>query len=410
MPTVAFRTLGCKQNQFDTQALRRHLEDCGLRLESRYEEADWIILNTCAVTERALAKARGEARRMRRLNPQARIFALGCGVRYAAQTFIAEGCVISGNQALAALGLIDLGLELTTPHGFIPKNKTRALLRIQTGCTETCAYCIVPSLRGSSRSVPLKDCLQTAVDLTAQGAPEIILTGTNIALWGRDLPEQPRLQDLLSALTNQSGIARVRLSSLEPHLIEPGFLEWCLAQSGVCRHFHFAFQSGSPRILNAMKRREPAPQLIDYLRELTRQDPSVCLGADIMAGLPGETERDFLDSTEWIKSIPLSYLHVFPFSERIGTPAAAQNDLVPVRVRLERAAGLRRLNNDLKKRFIQSNHNHVGDVIILKNIKPFQGLTSNYLRITFSNNFTTEASRFAIPMTDDNISSIQIQK
>lgn len=410
MPTVAFRTLGCKQNQFDTQALRRHLQDRGLRLVSRLEEADWIILNTCAVTERALAKARGDVHRLRRLNPGAKIFALGCGARYAPQAFAAEGCVIAADPALSGWGLFDPGLDLAPPHGFIPAGKTRGLLRIQTGCDQTCAYCIVPSLRGSSRSVPLDDCRQAMSEVIGLGAPEVVLTGTNIALWGRDLPGWPVLKDLLTTLAAQAGEVRLRLSSLEPHLVSPELLAWCLDQPNLCRHFHFSFQSGSPRVLDLMQRHAPAEGLVDYVRGLARSDPGVCLGADLIAGYPGETEDDFQESLDWVRSIPLNYLHVFPFSERIGTGAADHTDSIPLNERLRRAALLRRLSADLKAHFIQSNRSSVQDVIMMKTPGQNQGLTSNYLRITFGAAFKAAGSRFPVSLADESVASIQMQK
>jgi threonylcarbamoyladenosine tRNA methylthiotransferase MtaB len=417
MPTVAFRTLGCKQNQFDSQALRRYLKDRGLRLTGRPEEADWIIITTCAVTERALAKARGDVHRLRRLNPQAKIIVLGCAARYAPEAFAAEGCITAGDPALAELRLFDIGVELSPPHGFIPEGKTRGLLRVQSGCDQTCAYCIVPSLRGPSRSVPLEDLLETLDGLIAENAPEIVLTGTNIALWGRDLPGSPGLADLMAALANRAGKVRLRLSSLEPHLVEPDFLAWCLDQSNVCRHFHFAFQTGSRRVLGLMQRSEPSGGLIEYLRDLTRRDPSVCLGADVIAGFPGETESDFQESLEWIQSIPLSYLHVFPYSERVGTKAASLDGNVSIRERLRRSALLRRLSAELKERFIRSNRDVIQDVIFIGtgNASKIEGLSSNYLRIIFHKTvypkpIDKKDRRFVLSLRDGCILSIHIQR
>jgi threonylcarbamoyladenosine tRNA methylthiotransferase MtaB len=417
MPTVAFLTLGCKQNQFDTQALNHHLckdtlsqQDGGVRLARRTEEADWIVLNTCAVTQRALAKARGEIHKLQRLNPRAKIIAVGCGVRYTPEVFTAEGCLTAEDPSFKTLGLFDPGLDLAPPHGFIPRGKTRGFLRVQTGCDQSCAYCIVPSLRGLSRSVSLDDCLLTLQTLVAEGAPEVVLTGTNIALWGRDLPGKPDLQELMAAMVRRVSPARLRLSSLEPHLITPDFIGWCLDQPNICRHLHFAFQSGSARVLVLMQRREPAIGLVAHLREMARRHPDFCLGTDLITGFPGETEEDFEKTVNWIRSVPFSYLHVFPYSERVGTPAMNHTHSLPTRERLHRAAILRQLSGELKDAFIQHCRDSIQDVVLIKNTVNKEVLASNYLRITFQSKFTAPASRFNVNLSDHAVASIHMQK
>ncbi|RJP74236.1 MAG: radical SAM protein [Candidatus Zixiibacteriota bacterium] len=401
--TVAFRTLGCKQNQFDTEALRQRLRQAGCLPVEDLRQAGWIILNTCAVTGKALAKARGEIGRLRRLNPGARIVALGCGTRYQPQHFTGADYLGSLPPELISTVEARPGFGLEAPHGVIPAGKSRGYLRIQTGCDQACAYCVVPSLRGPSRSLPPTDCRAALRELQDRGAGEVILTGTNIALWGKDREGRPTLQYLLEYLLSEPGSARLRLSSLEPHLVTPEFLRWCLQQPRICPHFHFAFQTGSPAVLKRMRRGAPHPDLGPFLRELRAGRPDVCLGSDVIAGFPGESAEEFTQTLEWIRSIPLSYLHVFPYSARPGTAAADLPDRVPQAPRLERAARLRALNAELKDAFTRRNLGTEQEIITLEPAEgaaSARGLTANYLRLEFDRAFTPRAGRFRAPLTE----------
>jgi len=411
MPGFLVRTFGCKQNQFDSELLRRRIQDCGSFLAPSPELADYIVLNTCAVTQKAISKARGEIGRLRRLNPRARISVLGCGARYQREAFAGADDIaelpLPGAEAVPC----EPERELRGPHGIIPTGRTRGFLRIQSGCDEACAYCIVPHLRGSSRSVPMAECLSAQAELLSQGALEIVLTGTNIAFWGRDLPGQPGLLDLLKSLVPQIGLARLRLSSLEALLLTPGFLEWCLQQPGICRHFHIALQSASLRVLERMNRAALPGPLADYLKAIAKDQPDVCLGADVIAGLPGETESDFKQTRDWILEVPLSYIHVFPYSERRGTLAARISSAVPPRERRRRAHEFRQLSIQLKKEFIFRNRHHLAEVISLgcRQDGRSLGLTANYLHLAFIRESQPEAGCFPLPLSDKRVVSIQLQ-
>ncbi len=395
--TFALKTLGCKQNQFDTESLRRRLLAAGLRQVSSAEGADWFILNTCAVTEKALAKARGEINHVRRLQPRAKIVSLGCGARYQPRNLEAQERPIGDPFAGLISPSLQVGLDLCPPHGLIPVRRSRGLLRIQSGCNQACTFCIVPQVRGPSQSVPLEGCLQALKELLQQDAPEIVLTGTNVASWGQDIPGSPTLWDLLKMLVPTLGSCRLRLSSLEPHLISPEFLEWCLAQPQICRHFHFAFQSGSARLLQAMRREHLSGEFQKYIRELSSRQPDLCLGADIIVGFPGESDREFAETCRWVNDMQLSYLHVFPFSERIGTKAAALPGQVNDGDRQKRAAYLREMGQALKGTFIKRNEGISQEVIKIRSINSaeFEGLTSNYLRVTIRGDFNTQPAHFS---------------
>jgi len=411
MPGFLVRTFGCKQNQFDSELLRRRIMDRGSIPAPSPELADYIVLNTCAVTQKAISKARGEIGRLRRLNPRARISVLGCGVRYHPEAFagaddIAE-LFLPGAEAMPC----EPEREFQRPHGIIPTGRTRGFLRIQSGCDEACAYCIVPRLRGPSQSVPIAECLAAQAELLSQGALEIVLTGTNIALWGRDLPGRPGLLDLLKSLVAQIGPARLRLSSLEAPLLTPEFLDWCLQQPRICRHFHIALQSASPPVLERMNRGALSSSLADYLKAIAKDHPDVCLGADIIAGLPGETDSDFRQTRDWIREVPLSYIHVFPYSERRGTPAARLGSAVPPLERRRRAQEFRQLGIQLKKEFIFRNRHRPAEVIGLgcQQDGHTRGLTANYLHLTFAQQRQSEAGCFPLPLSDKRVLSIQLQ-
>jgi len=402
--SIAFHTLGCKQNQFDSQSLRVRLLELGFREARKLESARWIIVNTCAVTNRAIAKARGEISRLRRLNPDAEIIAVGCGVRYQPEHFSAADYVDTFPPALRLKGddgeKNEIGADLPSPHGLIPAGRSRAMLRIQNGCDQFCSYCIVPHLRGRSRSVPAEDCIAALRELLAGGIAEIVLTGTNIALWGRDLPGSPTLIDLLKSLVVEAGDSRIRLSTLEPQLISPDFIAWCVSQPQICRHFHLAVQSGSPRILTRMQRGEGPSDLYGFLRDLKCSRPEISIGADVIAGFPGETQADFGLTLNLIESIPFDYLHVFPFSERPGTKAANLGDRVPVSERLKRAKVLRERDKLQRESFIEINADKSQDVVILERNRfgHREGLTSNYRHVTFNDDFQPPGYRFTVPI------------
>ncbi len=401
---IAFRTLGCKQNQFDTETLRHGLNRSGLTEVENPREADWLIINTCAVTERAMAKARGELHRLRRLNPKAKIAVVGCGARYQPEQFEGADSIGALPRELAVklkpgCGEADAAV-LSSPHGFLPRGRSRALLRIQSGCDQYCSYCIVPFLRGDPISVPADQCIQSVRELVASGVVEIVLTGTNIALWGSDLQPRRNLFDLLRELTPHLGSARLRLSSLEPQLISADLIEWCAAQEAICDHFHIALQSGSARVLAEMNRGNPPEGFFAALADLKKRRPELSFGADVIAGFPGETEGDFAETFRLLREVPFNYLHVFPYSPREGTTAARRDDPVPERVRLARAAELRSLDKHLRHRFVKQNIGRTHDIVVIRGgSKQPTGLTSNYLKVFFGSDFTPERTRFQSSLT-----------
>ena len=410
---IGLKTLGCKQNQFDTEALRKLLQNHHHTVRHP-KEADWFILNTCAVTQRALAKARGEVRALKRRYPALKIIALGCGVKYQPHNFSEADSLNLEPLGLGEESRVNPDRDPGPPHGLLPLGKSRALLRIQSGCNETCAYCVVPLLRGRSRSVPLNECVDAVASLQGTDVSEISLTGTNIACWGNDLPGRPGLQMLVEALLVAAGPAvRLRLSSLEPGSITPDFLDWCAKEPGVCDHFHFAFQSGSPRVLSCMRRPTISREIIAYLKDLKKRRPDFCLGSDFIVGFPGERADDIEETIRWIRSIPLDYLHVFPFSPREGTRAYELSDRMDLNLRIAGVRLFSELNVELKNAFIKSNIGTIQNMVIItkNNMNRLRALSSNYLTIslplsTFAPN--PENRNFKLKIEGDH--SIQLQK
>jgi len=384
---VAFRTLGCKQNQFDARWLQSQLPGQNFSITVDLQKADWIVLTCCAVTERAIAKARGELHRVKREYPAAKVIVLGCGPRYQPDQFEGADFIDHIPSEFGISGYKHaIGSNLVGQHGLVPDGRSRAYLRIQNGCDQFCTFCIVPHLRGRSRSVPLNELQQSLLELAETGIAEIVLTGTNIALWGRDLDQPSTLLDLLKSLSGNLKNARLRLSSLEPQYTPPDLFEWCVRQKGFCDHFHIAVQSGSGKILKKMGRGVLAHDLFTELHGIKQKYPDVSLGADVLVGFPSETELDFQHTKRLIEEIPFNYLHVFPYSERQGTPSVSFPDTVERSTRLERAARLRKLDHELRAKFIEQNIGKTADVILLsKGPDPsVRGLTSNYLPVALS--------------------------
>ncbi|MBU1652312.1 MiaB/RimO family radical SAM methylthiotransferase [bacterium] len=400
---VAFRTLGCKQNQFDARWLQSQLPGDSFTVAADLHQADWIVLTCCAVTERALAKARGELHRLKRSHPQAKVVVVGCGSRYQPDQFSAADFVDQLPQEFQIAGYSNgIGSNLHGSHGLVPQGRSRAFLRIQNGCDQFCAFCIVPHLRGKSSSVPEAELQQSLQELVKAGVAEVVLTGTNIALWGRDLNPQADLLDLLKSLSKDLKYARLRLSSLEPQFTPLELISWCTEQENICNHFHVAVQSGSDRILNKMGRGGLNKQFFTALSKIKKARPGLSLGADILVGFPSESENDFQATIKLLEEVPFNYLHVFPYSERQGTPAASFPDSISKTERLARAANLRKLDSELRLNFINSNIGRSADVITLseKAQTKIQGLTSNYLRvqlqpgqISSNRRFTTKLSK-----------------
>lgn len=393
---VAFTTLGCKINQYDTEQLRRDLLASGGTVVPFGESADVYIINTCTVTSRTDYQCRQAIRAAVRKGQGAKVVVTGCyaetrpeelqkipGVDLVMGNSLKSGILGAVRGLLPASGPgTACAASGSSPAG-VPGSRTRGVLKIQDGCDNRCTYCIVPQARGSSRSVPADEVAAGFLRLVATGCPEIVLSGIHLGSYGADLAPRTDLTALLSSLIPKRGPARVRLSSIEPREITGGIIELC--GEGLCRHFHIPLQSGDDRILRAMGRDYTAAFYQELVGNIADRVPGVALGADVMVGFPGEGEREFENTLRLIEGSPLTHLHVFSFSPRPGTPAAGMDGQVPEDAKKRRSEALReagkRKNNAYQRRFLSQTL----EVVIEGRPDPStglcSGLTDNYIRV-----------------------------
>jgi len=321
------QNFGCRANQADGAWLASALQAAGMRSQPTPGAADWIVLNTCTVTAAADAEARRAIRRLHRRHPEARIAVTGCY----AQRAPAEVAKLAGVAVVAGHGEKQQLPQRLVPEAQLyaaPKlasaawlERARPVLKVQEGCDRRCSYCVIPSVRGASRSLALGEVLAQAEALAAAGHAELVLSGINLGQWGRDLDRRLGLADLVRALLERTPAARLRLSSIEPVDVTPE-LEAVLADARIARHFHLPLQSGSDAVLRRMRRRYRAGDFERLVARLHARHPGAAIGTDVMVGFPGETEAEFAEGLELLARLPLAYLHVFPFSVRPGTEAA----------------------------------------------------------------------------------------
>ncbi len=378
---MALVALGCRVNRADLDALAAHL---GERFEvvGEREPADFVVVNTCAITSDADSAARQTVRRAARQNPEARIVAAGCyaqvcpealasipkvaaviGVR--AQNVVAEMLfrLAEGDGAEAAIAGAAGAVPQWAPAGLETFGHTRPFMKVQDGCDAGCSYCIVPLARGVSRSMPFDEAADRLVALGARHA-EVVLTGVHLGAYGRDLERARTLGDLVRASVAQGFAGRLRLSSIEPLEFPVDLLLDEGTSRVLCEHFHLPLQSGSGRVLGAM-RRPCRPD--DYRRVMERIAalvPGACLGADVMVGFPGETDEDHDQTVALVKSLPLSYLHVFSFSPRPGTPAASMPEQPHGSVARDRARELLALSERKWRGFLQAQTGRKLEVVV----------------------------------------------
>lgn len=365
-PRVAFATFGCKLNQWDTQGMRRRLAGiCDIVDFGR--EADLYVVNTCTVTSGSDSQARQLIRGTARRHPGAKIIVTGCYAQRAGDELLAIGGVtrVFGNDGKERLRHLirelirpsAAGADGEAPMRSIPtRGRSRAHVAIQRGCDRRCSYCIVPSVRGRARSFSLKRVTEEVETLIDEGYREIVLTGTYLGDYGVDRGKTglPGLLKVLSGIVR--GKARLRISSLGPRDITPGFLEVVEDCTSVCRHFHVAFQSGDDSILRSMNRDYDSVGLRHALDSVADRFPDCGLGCDVMVGFPGECERAFANTRLILEDYPFSYSHVFVYSPRPGTEAAKLSDVVDPRVAAERSRELREISArkglDFARRFV----------------------------------------------------------
>jgi threonylcarbamoyladenosine tRNA methylthiotransferase MtaB len=406
MPSFHVVTFGCKVNQYESAALAETLESLGFVPRPPGTAPDLVLVNTCTVTARADQQARQATRRLARQHPEAKIWITGCYAQRSPETlvFLPGVTRVFGNQEKPQLAeMIASGWENPGPriqvHGFDQREPfracqvsrfpghTRAWLKVQDGCSHACSYCIVPSVRGPGRSLPPHEVRSSLESLAAGGFQEVVLTGIDLGQYGRDLASEVSLAALLQGLSRADWPFRWRLSSLEPQEITAELVEVMAALPHLCPHFHLPMQSGSPAVLQAMGRPYHPEHFRDLVMTLKHRFPGAALGLDILVGYPGETAQDFEATLTLVETLPVAYLHVFPFSPRPGTQAQTLRRLPGQEVQ-HRARAMRKLAQDRKAAFYQGQVGQVGEVMVEGPIpgRPgwLKGLSANYLRVVLS--------------------------
>jgi len=404
MTTVAIATLGCKVNQFESEALMDSLEGQGYRLVPFGESADITIINTCTVTHRADFQSRQMARRASRANPESLLIVTGCyadvepekmaeiqGVTHVLgnveKSHLHEILPLIRRGEFPTIRVSDIQKEdrfFETPLRSFHRH-TRAFLKIQDGCDSRCSYCIVPHARGRSRSLPPDRIMETLGTFKERGYHEVVLTGIHIGAYGRDLVPLVPLEALLDQLDAADAPSRIRLSSVEPLDFSPGLISMLSRSSRVCPHFHIPIQSGDDEILKRMNRGYDRSFLSRLVRDLHQTLPNLCIGADVIVGFPGETEDRFEHTRQLIESLPFSYLHVFPFSGRKGTPAFDFPGQVDGKKTKQRAERLRALGKQKRLAFYERFLGKELDVLVEdrkdKGSGRLKGFSRNYIPV-----------------------------
>ncbi|MDO8444605.1 MAG: tRNA (N(6)-L-threonylcarbamoyladenosine(37)-C(2))-methylthiotransferase MtaB [Deltaproteobacteria bacterium] len=406
MKTVAITTLGCKTNQLDSAVMEESLKNGDFRLTDFSGLADVYIINTCTVTHKSDFQSRQLIRRAKRQNPYAKVVVAGCY----AQVSPEEVAGIEGvDYVIGNTGKIDIAAILrrdvppgrlypeiittdifkeTEVKGFKVSNfsgQTRAYLKIQEGCHAFCSYCIVPYARGGSRSVNPAEVMDGLNRLIDEGYKEVVLTGIHLGYYGEDLQPRTELLALIKMIDREFPTLRVRISSLEPMEITDEFIEFLSTSSAICNHLHIPLQSGDDTILNAMNRRYTSSYFASVIEKVADKVKEIGIGIDVIAGFPGEGEGEFLNTFNLLKGLPISYLHVFPYSKRKGTPAADYPNHVPPEKINERSEMLRRLSEEKKREFMGR---FVGKEVVAlgerkrdKESTLFKATTRNYLQL-----------------------------
>lgn len=375
MKKVFVQSFGCRASQADGAAIEASMEDSGFISVRDAGAADLVVLNTCTVTNAADVDARRTIRSLHRDHPDAQIMVTGCYAQRAPEELAAiEGVrwVVGNSHKTQIAGILSADVEpyhgrilasdiaavkefQASPVRDVREDRTRPNLKIQDGCSNRCSFCIIPSVRGKSRSASLDSVLQQVRELSNRYC-EIVLSGINLGRWGRDLPGNFRFVDLIRAILSETSVQRLRISSVEPMDWTGELFELLAAEPRVARHVHLPLQSGSDTVLKRMFRKYRTRHYASRLEIAHKLLPEAAIGADVMSGFPGETDSEFDETVRFIEQQPFTYLHVFTYSERPGTTAACRDKQVPMSIRHERTRILRSLserkNLEFRQRFV----------------------------------------------------------
>lgn len=400
MNKVAFYTLGCKVNQYETEAMTELFKKASYEVVDHEDYADVYVINTCTVTNMSDRKSRQFIRRSKKINPNSIIAVVGCYSQVAPEEIldIEEVNVVMGtndrNKIVEIIEGITKEDKISTVDDIMKvrefeemqikevRGKTRAFLKIQEGCDRFCSYCIIPYARGPVRSRLLDNIISEVKDLASNGFKEIVLTGIHVASYGKDLGNV-NILDVLKEIHKIEGIERIRLSSVEPLLMSDEFIDEIASMKKICPHFHLSLQSGCDETLKRMNRKYNTTQYRDIVKKIREKIGNVAITTDVIVGFPGETDEEFEKTYEFLKEIELSQMHVFKYSPRKGTPAASMKEQIDPKIKQIRSEKLMNLSNENNNEFMNEFSNSTVSVLFEAKLENgyYEGLTSNYIRV-----------------------------
>ena len=402
--TVALTTLGCKLNFSETSTISRQFKNVGYSIVRFDQFSDIYVINTCSVTENADKQFKSYVSKALKINQDAFIIAIGCYAHLKPEELAnvnGVDLVLGSKEKFKMLDYLNdfkkkqsgkiHSCEISETNfyrsSFSIGDRTRSFLKVQDGCDYKCTYCTIPLARGISRSDKLDNILRAAKEISDSGIKEIVLTGVNIGDYGKgefgNKNHENTFLELVTALDKVDGISRVRISSIEPNLLSNDIINFVSNSKKFVPHFHIPMQSGSDTILKLMKRRYLSKLYRDRINHVKQVMPNACIGADVIVGFPGETEEEFMETYNFIKSLDLSYLHVFTYSERDNTEALGLSNVVSSNIRSKRSKLLRALSVQLKRKFYMSQLGTIKNVLFEpENRNGFiYGFSNNYVRI-----------------------------
>lgn len=401
MKKIAFTTLGCKVNMYDTEAMQELFAEKGYEIVDFDGYSDIYVINTCTVTNFGDKKSRQIIRRAKKHNPNAIVAATGCYAQVAPEELEnVEGInIIIGTKDRSKIvdiiesydiseGVKNCVTDIMSEREFEPlkisrlTNRTRAYIKIQEGCNRYCTYCIIPYARGPIRSRKPDDVIKEVKRLADNGFKEVVLTGIHIASYGLDLGDI-RLADIIEEVHKIDGIERIRFSSTEPKAITDDFVERMAKLNKVCHHYHLSLQSGCNNTLKRMNRRYTAEEYSEACRRLREKFPDVAITTDIIVGFPGESEEDFKECCDFARDVKLAKIHVFPYSQKKGTPAAVMKNQIAPDVKNDRSKIMIDISNELNISFLKGYIGRTLEVLFETRDKDgyFEGHTSNYIKV-----------------------------
>lgn len=420
MATYYVENFGCRATQADGAAIEQQFRGLGLERAKFEGDAEVVVLNTCTVTASADQDARAAIRRIHRENPECQIVVTGCYAQRAPEEIASIPGVtqVIGNSHKHQLAELVLGLQpsnfvplaslspdpemrvfvsdifahtqlLAAPVFDAPNARTRPNLKVQDGCDNRCSFCVIPSVRGHSRSLPLPRVIEEVNTLVTAGYKEVVISGINLGRWGRDLPQPARFENLVRAILGDTNLEKLRISSVEPMDWSDELISLVADSPRIAKHAHVPMQSGSDKILRAMHRKYRPWHYREKVEKIRAAMPDAAIGADVMTGFPGESEQDFDETRRMIEDLPFTYLHVFTYSSRPGTASEKMQNQVPVNAARERNQILREIAEKKKRVFMESFVGKTIEVITLdvKSNQSTEALTDNYLKLNLAGNY-----------------------